>query len=1299
MAKRVSRIADAALDRELNNIINELNNTTAGTTSWGNILSKPSTFPPSAHLHGADEITTDSTHRFVTDTQIATWSSAPGGHPALALGASPNGLSLDTTNQILQLGLASSSQTGALSSTDWNTFNSKEGELTFNPPLTRSVDTIGLNYNTTNLKLTSSALNTIQDINTGASPAFVQLTLSSPATGASHAVRADRTLTMTGTTNRVSITGGTQDLTGNRTWTFTLPQDIHTAANPTFNNLSLTGYADAVGGYKVNTITVVDSSRNFTGVNITLSGLIDQNGAGVNTFAGDLSSDSYLPGYLGLGFKLWRDAAGANGELDNLVIRNSLRTHIFQKDIVRATNGYLFISDASEIVAETTTADANKYIYCKENVFQVGDLLWYKDVDDAGGTITGIKLSISAVGGSVTLPQGDKTGYRFTYTTSNSGTFKAGGTIVRIGSTVAGRQGSIYFDASSAEAPFMDIYDGVASLSDFQSIDKVVLRAGKLSGITDPVLGALSGYGIYTNRGFFTSDVVIGGRSLGILQGQTALFHFDTNLQDSLNGIKPSYSGTYNETDYGLINSSDNSLVCTKASGKFGGGVAVEDGTTNTGLNVFFASATNWSNYSDGSAAGTRTFNKANTGFPASTCLNLVKTDGGSGNWGVFQFVASWTNNSYAYSYYYKINSRSSGAILKLVNGDQSVIASVNLSTVQMGVWLRLSGTSSSATGGKYIEISGANADVDVTCFQAEAKTYATSFVNGSRAYGSLQFVNDIALNRTYQFYFKYQGVNTQSTRIFHCYNSTSQRIGLVISGSYAIDVEVNGYFGTGYNLNNLGGVNFVNQWVLCQIDITATTVDFYLNGMLVSSRTHSGVLPTANVYLGSALANTLTSVIYDEFTVFGRNLTANERERIKGSNQPFSESLQLTRIDGSQIVTGLIKSQNWESLVEGTLIDLNKGYFELNNGTTNVFKFDSSTGAAKISTFDFTPVLLKNTTLGINIGDYTGETITNGVWLGNRTISSVNYRELILQGTSKSIRFANTSAGDTYGIIMNSSYSLALGDLTPFTLTGFGLAAYQTGTPANLYFKLATDGNKIAAFSFDADKINVGTDFVLDATNKKWYFNNKSTYASTNNGIFMGLDGGAYKINIGSSTKYFRYDGSNLEATGATITGGILQTGPSGERIVISGADTTISFYPDPGISTNAIHLVSDTYGSYPALSVLNDGIRATLFVKTTGDVNSYIAMASDYQYSTIFLTAASDRSKIVELNATSANGGEIIINDKKVLGPRRTGWAAATGTASRATFDTATVTVSQLAQRVKAIEDDLIAHGMIGT
>jgi hypothetical protein len=61
----------------------------------------------------------------------------------------------------------------------------------------------------------------------------------------------------------------------------------------------------------------------------------------------------------------------------------------------------------------------------------------------------------------------------------------------------------------------------------------------------------------------------------------------------------------------------------------------------------------------------------------------------------------------------------------------------------------------------------------------------------------------------------------------------------------------------------------------------------------------------------------------------------------------------------------------------------------------------------------------------------------------------------------------------------------------------------------------------------------------------------------------------------------------------------------------------------------------------------------------------------------------------------------GNYRVNNLQVVGARRTGWAVATGTATRTTFDTAAVTLPQLAERVKALIDDLhnaAGHGLIG-
>jgi carbonic anhydrase/acetyltransferase-like protein (isoleucine patch superfamily) len=58
----------------------------------------------------------------------------------------------------------------------------------------------------------------------------------------------------------------------------------------------------------------------------------------------------------------------------------------------------------------------------------------------------------------------------------------------------------------------------------------------------------------------------------------------------------------------------------------------------------------------------------------------------------------------------------------------------------------------------------------------------------------------------------------------------------------------------------------------------------------------------------------------------------------------------------------------------------------------------------------------------------------------------------------------------------------------------------------------------------------------------------------------------------------------------------------------------------------------------------------------------------------------------------------GALSLNGTQVISTRRTGWVAPTGTATRTTFATSTVTLTQLAERVKALIDDLTTHGLIG-
>jgi hypothetical protein len=78
---------------------------------------------------------------------------------------------------------------------------------------------------------------------------------------------------------------------------------------------------------------------------------------------------------------------------------------------------------------------------------------------------------------------------------------------------------------------------------------------------------------------------------------------------------------------------------------------------------------------------------------------------------------------------------------------------------------------------------------------------------------------------------------------------------------------------------------------------------------------------------------------------------------------------------------------------------------------------------------------------------------------------------------------------------------------------------------------------------------------------------------------------------------------------------------------------------------------------------------------------------------------TTGTERLSVTGKIQLTATGNSYMVGTNNVVGSRKTGWAAATGTATRTTFATSTVTTADLAQRVKALIDDLISHGLIGT
>lgn len=203
-------------------------------------------------------------------------------------------------------------------------------------------------------------------------------------------------------------------------------------------------------------------------------------------------------------------------------------------------------------------------------------------------------------------------------------------------------------------------------------------------------------------------------------------------------------------------------------------------------------------------------------------------------------------------------------------------------------------------------------------------------------------------------------------------------------------------------------------------------------------------------------------------------------------------------------------------------------------------------------------------------------------------------------------------------------------------------------------------------------------------------------------------------------------HDDRYLKLTGGTLTGNISITkdGQAGFDISSYGDSySTMLFrrYRGSQAAPGAV-LSGDLLGGwvgqgYDSGSVLRNG--AILYIQAAGDFSSSSAPGRlIFQTTPVGSVAPQSRLRIepdgtVLINTGTSDGlsktyvaGDIgvspgstyRVNGVQVVSARRTGWGAPTGTATRAAFATTTVTTAQLAERVKALIDDLTAHGLIG-
>lgn len=234
-------------------------------------------------------------------------------------------------------------------------------------------------------------------------------------------------------------------------------------------------------------------------------------------FNGTISSSSFQSGFFGSG---WRITSGGEATFDSLTVRGTLRVYELLLEQLRATNGNVVVSDAARLKVQSVSGstvtlaavenDSDRYI-----PFAVGDLVLAQRFNwNATARQYDVVIRIK---GTVTAVNNTTRPYSCTITLTSDATVppvNAEYDFVRVGSSDSARQGVIYLAASDQGAPFMDVIDGIASWSDWNNTQKIKLRLGKLSGITDSDFGgALSGYGLYASNVYLKGKIVITGGS------------------------------------------------------------------------------------------------------------------------------------------------------------------------------------------------------------------------------------------------------------------------------------------------------------------------------------------------------------------------------------------------------------------------------------------------------------------------------------------------------------------------------------------------------------------------------------------------------------------------------------------------------------------------------------------------------------------------------------------------------------------------------------------------------------------
>lgn len=243
-----------------------------------------------------------------------------------------------------------------------------------------------------------------------------------------------------------------------------------------------------------------------------------------------IGSTVFVSGALGSG---WNISNTGTAEFQNVTIRGTIRTSVFEKDTISAVNGMVLVSSADILSLDMTALDSSTVTISGETTFFVGEVLRIKD-----GTNDEWMLVTNAASAPTYTVTRDLAG---SYAPNANPIWTKGTSVVSMGRGSGTLTGYLLFDSSSTYSPFIDVYGRNSTTYTDTTIHA---RIGWLKGITDAAVGlaATDVWGIYTDNAYIKGVIVASSGSIGgwtvnathIFSGAT-----EATAQVSLDSVTP----------------------------------------------------------------------------------------------------------------------------------------------------------------------------------------------------------------------------------------------------------------------------------------------------------------------------------------------------------------------------------------------------------------------------------------------------------------------------------------------------------------------------------------------------------------------------------------------------------------------------------------------------------------------------------------------------------------------------------------------------------------------------------------